>query len=284
MNGRELSEALRSGRRVYGTMVVAPCPRWPGIVRGAGLDFVFIDTEHNALDRHQLAWMCEAFRAAGVAPIVRIPEPDPYRACMVLDGGAEGIIAPYVETPEQVQALRGAVRFRPLKGKHLAQALAAPSSLQSSSFSSSSSSSSLPSPPLEPELAAYLARRNAGTVLIVNIESTPAMAALDDILAVPGLDAVLIGPHDLSCSLGIPEQYAHPRFEEAVRTIFRKARARNVGAGIHFWTSLEPQIRWAKEDGANLIIHSGDVMLFSQALGADLNALRNALGDEGRKP
>ncbi len=267
MTGRDLSEALRSGRRVYGTMVAAPCPRWPGIVRGAGLDFVFIDTEHNALDRLQLAWMCEAYRAVGVAPIVRIPEPDPYRACMVLDGGAEGIIAPYVETPEQVQALRGAARFRPLKGQRLQQALAA---------------SPAPSP-LEPQLADYLARRNAGTVLIVNIESTPAMAALDEILAVPGLDAVLIGPHDLSCSLGIPEQYGHPRFDEAVRTIFRKARARSVGAGIHFWTSIEREIRWAKEDGANLIVHSGDVMFFGQALGTDLEALRGALGDHGGK-
>jgi len=263
MTGRELSEALRGGRRVYGTMVVAPCPRWPGIVRGAGLDFVFIDTEHNALDRHQLAWMCEAYRAAGVAPIVRIPEPDPYRACMVLDGGAEGIIAPYVERVEEVQALRGAARFRPLKGQRMRDALGGAAAL-------------------EPQLAEYLAKRNAGTVLIVNIESTPAMAALDDILGVPGLDAVLVGPHDLSCSLGIPEQYAHPRFDEAVRTIFRKARARNVGAGIHFWTSIEQEVRWAREDGANLMVHSGDVMLFGQGLGAEMKALRSAIGDQGK--
>ena len=206
------------------------------MVRGAGLDFVFIDTEHNALDRLQLAWMCEAYRAVGVAPIVRIPEPDPYRACMALDGGAEGIIAPYVETPSRCR--RSAARPDSARSK-------------ASDFSDRS-------PPPPPRLPSSrnspsdLARRNAGTVLIVNIESTPAMGALDEILGVPGLDAVLIGPHDLSCSLGIPEQYTHPRFDEAVRTIFRKARARNVGAGIHFWTSIEQEIRWAKEDAREL--------------------------------
>jgi hypothetical protein len=64
---------------------------------------------------------------------------------------------------------------------------------------------------LEPSLRTYLERRNGDKILIVNIESVPAIEALDEIRAVPGLDAVLIGPHDLSCNLGIPEQYDHPR-------------------------------------------------------------------------
>ena len=67
MNGRELREALRSGRRVYGTAILSTSPRWVGVVRGSGLDFVFIDTEHIPIDRHQLSWMCQAFGAVGVA-------------------------------------------------------------------------------------------------------------------------------------------------------------------------------------------------------------------------
>jgi len=260
MNGRELSEALRSGRRVYGTCIVSPSPRWPGAVRGLGLDFVFIDTEHIAIEREELCWMCQAYRALGIAPIVRVPKPDPYWACMALDGGAEGVIFPYVETPAQVQALRGATKLRPLKGKRLQDALAGTAEL-------------------EPELAEYLAKRNAGSVLIVNIESTPALEALDEILAVPQLDAALIGPHDLSCSLGIPEQYQHPRFDEAVRTIIRKARAAGVGVGIHYWASIEQEISWA-EEGANFIVHSTDIVLFGQALKADLARLKQALSDQ----
>jgi len=260
MNGKELSETLRSGRRVYGTAILSPSPRWVGAVRGSGIDFVFIDTEHTPLDRQPVAWMCEAYSAAGLAPVVRIPEPDPFEACKVLDGGAEGVIAPYVETPEQVQALRGAAKLRPLKGKRLHDVLAGEAEL-------------------EPELADYLARRNAGSVLIVNIESVPALEALDDILAVPGLDAVLIGPHYLSCSLGLPEQYAHPRFEQAVREVFRKARAAGLGAGIHFWAEIEREIAWARAE-ANLIVHSSDIGLFGGGLRRDIAALRQALDDD----
>lgn len=261
MNGRDLAEALRAGRRVYGTCITAPSPRWPGVVKGLGLDFVFIDTEHVAQDREKLSWMCGAYRSLGIAPVVRIPEPDPYQACMVFDGGAEGVIAPYVETAAQVRALAGAAKLRPLKGKRLHDRLAGTATL-------------------EPELETYLAERNAGSALIVNIESTPALAALDDILAVPGLDAVLIGPHDLTCSLGIPEQYQHPRFDEAVRTIVRKARAAGLGAGIHCWLGTEQEVSWAR-DGLNLVIHSTDSVLFANALRADLATLWAALGDRG---
>ena len=116
MNGLEFRKALRGRARVYGTLVVSPSPHWPAAVKAADLDFVFIDTEHIAQDRKELAWMCQAYRALEIAPIVRIPAPDPYQASMVLDGGACGVVAPYVETVEQVQKLVGAVKFCPLKG------------------------------------------------------------------------------------------------------------------------------------------------------------------------
>ncbi len=256
MNGSDLATALRAGRRVYGTLIVSPSPRWPQTLRGCALDFVFIDTEHIALDRAQLSWMCQAYDGLGMAPLVRIPSPDPYLATQVLDGGAAGVIAPYVETAEQVQALCGAVKCRPIKGQRLQRLLQGE--------------------PCQPELDQYMRRGCAGNVLVVNIESTPAMAALDAILAVPGLDAVLIGPHDLSCSLGIPEQYAHPRFLEAVRTIFRQARSAGVGAGIHFWGPLE-QAADLLRDGANFLIHSSDIGLFTQGLTRDLAWLRRTV-------
>ncbi len=227
------------------------------MVRQAGLDFVFIDNEHTAMDRAQVSWMCQTYAALGVPPIVRIPSPDPYEAAKVLDGGAVGVIAPYIETPEQVQALRGAVKHRPLKGAKLDGLLAGQT--------------------CEPELAAYLKDRCADNVLIVNIESVPAINALDEILKVPGLDCVLIGPHDLSCSLGVPEQYSHPRFIEAAHTIFRKARAAGVGAGIHFWGDLEAEASHIRA-GANFLIHSSDLALFAKHLNQELAAIRKLAG------
>lgn len=259
MNNASLRAALRAGRRVYGTLVVSPSPRWPDTVASLGLDFVFIDTEHIALDRAQLSWMCQAYRAFGLPPIVRIPSPDPYQACMVLDGGAAGIIAPYVETVDQVQALRGAVKLRPIKGERLAAALRDATAL-------------------EPELRTYLEQRNRDSLFIINIESTPALDRLNELLAVPGLDAILIGPHDLSCSLGIPERYADPRFEAAVLDIIRRARAAGVAAGIHWWGPVERFASWI-EAGLNLVICNGDISAMHAKLGADIAMLRRTAGD-----
>ena len=92
---------------------------------------------------------------------------------------------------------------------------------------------------LEPELRDYLATWNAGRIMIVNIESVPAMDRLDALLDVPDLDAVLIGPHDLSLSMGIPERYRDPVFDVAIGTIIHKARARNLGVGLNFPRALE---------------------------------------------
>lgn len=259
MTGAEFASALRSGRRVFGTLIVSDSPRWPDTVAQIGLDFVFIDTEHIALDRKALSWMCQTYRALGLPPLVRIPAPDPYQACMALDGGASGIVAPYVETVEQVEALVGAVKFRPIKGARLAELLREPGKA-------------------EPELATYQAKGGAGNALVINVESRPALENLDQLLAVPGVDAVLIGPHDLSCSLGIPEQYDHPKFEAAVKEIFAKARRRGVGAGIHSWMGTAREIGWsAPADGANLIIHDADIIAMRKGLAADVAALRQGL-------
>src|SRR5579862_4688697 len=163
-------ERLRGGEMVFGTLIVSPSPMWPRALEGSGLDFVFIDTEHIALDRVQVSWMCQTYARMGLPPIVRIPSPDPYEATKILDGGAGGIIAPYVETAEQAQALRGAVKLRPIKGQRLTERLVHAT--------------------FEPELESYVSERNE-QALILNIESVPAMKALDQILAVPGIDAVL---------------------------------------------------------------------------------------------
>ncbi len=257
MNGRDIIQNLHQGRRVFSSAIVATSPLWPNLVKQTGIDFVFVDTEHTPIDRQTLSWICQTYQALGVPPVVRIPCNDPFEACKALDAGAGGIIGPYVETADQVRGLVGAVKWRPLKGRRLNDALRDPNTLG-------------------PELREYLEKRNGEKILIANIESVPAIENLHDICAVPGLDAVLIGPHDLSCSLGIPEQYNHPRFDEATRTIFRIAREHKVGAGIHYWLGLEQEITWSKA-GGNLVMHSSDLAAFSRTLKSEIEQLRKAL-------
>lgn len=113
---------------------------------------------------------------------------DAEEARQALDGGASGVVLPYVETVEQVRALHGAVKLRPLKGSRMEAVVATDYDGQT-------------------ELKEYVERGAKNRALVINIESTSAIANLDALLD-PSLnvDAVLIGPHDLSCSLGVPEQ------------------------------------------------------------------------------
>lgn len=261
MNGRRLKENLKNGNRVYGTLLTSSAPFWAKAVQSIGLDYVFIDTEHIALNRKEVGWMCQLYDAMGLAPLVRIPSPDPYQASMVLDDNATGVVAPYIETPEQVLQLVGAVKYKPLKGARLKSLLKGESLI-------------------EEALSDYLEKHNQDRVLIVNIESTPAMEALDEILSVEGLDAILIGPHDLSCSLGIPEQYDHPKFVSAVDDIIGKAREQAIGVGIHvfYQDGVDQEIMWA-EKGANLILHSADIISFKKSVKEEINQIKQSLGE-----
>ncbi len=255
----EFKQKLLAGQNVYGTCITSNAPRWPKLVADSNLDFVFLDTEHIAIDRADLSRMCLAYQSHGLTPIVRIPQPNPYRASQVIDDGAIGVIAPYLENIDQIKELVGATKYRPLKGEKLEAILHGKTKPSS-------------------ELKTYLDQYNHGNLCIANIESIPAVERLDELLSIDGLDAVFIGPHDLSINMGIPEQYDHPDFIAMVKTIIQKARKHTLGVGIHF--SLEPkrQIFWIKE-GVNIVIHSSDMALFSQRLREDIIKIKSASGD-----
>lgn len=254
-----LKKKLLNGQNIYGTCITSNAPLWPKVVANSKLDFVFLDTEHIPLNRSQLAGMCQSYQALGLSPIVRIPSPDPYRASQAIDDGAIGVIAPYLEHPNQIKSLVGAIKYRPLKGNKLE------SILQGKTKPSQ-------------ELNTYLDEYNFGNLCIANIESLPAVDRLDEILNIEGLDGVFIGPHDLSINMGIPEQYDHPDFIATVKIIIEKARKYTLGVGIHFSQDPQRQINWMKE-GVNIIIHSSDMALFGNQLQHDIEKIKSSVND-----
>jgi 2-keto-3-deoxy-L-rhamnonate aldolase RhmA len=259
MNRELLLKKLKEGNRVYGTCVTATSPIWTTTIAKTGVDFVFIDTEHIPLDRAALAALCQHYQALNVTPIVRIASPDPYLACQAIDGGAIGIVAPYLENSDQFKTLIGAIKYRPLKGEKLEAILNGET-------------------PLDSSLDAYIQNYNRGNLFIANIESVPALGRLEELLSEPGVDGVFIGPHDLSVSMGLPEQYDHPEFEAAVRQIIQITRSKGKHIGIHFSLEPERQIKWIQE-GVNMVVHSFDIALFKQKLIADIVCIQSAVGD-----
>jgi len=254
---KNLLQKLKDGEIIYGTCIVSTAPIWSKSLAQSLLDYVFLDTEHIPMDRNELAMLCQVYKAKGLSTIVRIPSPDPYLACMAKDAGATGVLAPYVEDAGQIKQMVGATKYRPLKGKRLSRVLDGNDTL-------------------EPELKDYLEKYNEGSMCLINIESIPAVEHLSSLLDVYGLDAVIIGPHDLSINMGLPEQYDHPEFEKVVRTIIHQVRKKGLAAGIHFPGNPERQIKWINE-GVNIVMHSSDVRLFNQKLNEDITRIKEAV-------
>ncbi|TSA37914.1 MAG: aldolase [Porphyromonadaceae bacterium] len=267
MVGKEFRDALRSGKNVYGTLITSASPRMFDITTSLGLDYVFFCQEHIFYNPDTLGWMCRAYKAAGINPVVRIPEPSPYLATQAMDAGAGAILAPYIENIEDVYDLIGAVKYRPLKGEKLKKILCGEEK---------------PSP----ELEAYLKNYNENHTLLLNIESPTGVNNMKQFFAIqsvdgPGVDGILIGPHDLSVSYEMPEKFRSEAFLALTYEIIRKARACGVAAGCHgaSRSSLDIQLEWAKA-GANIIMHSSDIFLFADKLQDDLNCIREAKGGE----
>lgn len=262
---------LRREAVSYGTLMVSPSTAFATAAAGCGIDFVFIDTEHVPLDRMPLSHMCMEYTALGLPPLVRIPKADAVLARAVIDAGACGVVASYCETVEQVKELRRAVKLKPLQGELLELAMEEPERFERE----------------HPKTAAFVKERNAHVALVLNIESRAAIRDLEKLLAVPGVDSVLVGPHDLSCSLGVPEDFASSIFQDALKTIFTTARAAGVGAGIHqgmppTTPGMTPEyvVKWINDYGCNVYVHAADVNLFSTMLKTQLGTIRKATGTE----
>lgn len=259
MNQHELKKAFIENKRVYGTMIASPSPKWAVEIDKTGADFVFIDSEHMPLDRSARAWMCQCYKAKNIAPLVRIPFCSAYEAFLAIESGAVGIISPYLETVEEIDELIGAVKYRPLKGKRLQEVLSGQSVLT-------------------PKEREYLEKYNNGHLLILNIESRFAVDHIDELLAKPEVDAVFIGPHDLSINMGVPEEYDNPEFESYVEKIITACNKHKIGVGNHFSGDIEKQIMWAKK-GMNIVIWNSDVGRFVKAISSDFNYIKDTLGE-----
>jgi 2-keto-3-deoxy-L-rhamnonate aldolase RhmA len=264
--GNDFRSALRSGQAVYGTLVTSSSPRMFDTVVSLCPDFVFLCTEHIFYNQDTLGWMCRAYKAAGIIPVVRILKPDPFLATQALDSGAAAILAPYAEDPEQVRELVGAVKYRPLKGKKLKDIM---------------SGKETPGEDLE----AYLRNHNRNNSLLLNIESPEGVRNMEEFFSVSspdgrGVDGIVIGPHDLSVSYDMPEKYYSRSFIELSCDIIRKARSSGVAAGGHNGSrgSINLQVGWAKA-GANIIMHSSDVFLFADKYAEEINLIRSFLGE-----
>ncbi len=192
-------------------------PEAIGALAASGLHWTFFDAEHGPFDWETLQLLTRTALRLGLCPLVRVADLQYSLVARALDCGAQGIVLPRVESPEALRAAIGWTRFPPEGSRGYGLG---PAHLEFESVT----------------IAEALAHLNENTLVVVQIETITGLERIDDVLAVPGIDAVLIGPADLSVAVGVPGQFEHPAFVAAVEKIVDSCRRHRVAPGMHFRT------------------------------------------------
>lgn len=203
------------------------------------VDFLWIDVEHNPLTAKQVEGHLQAAQPVGCPVLVRVPLGDVNLVKQVLDAGADGIVAPQVRTVDDARRMVAACRYPPLGTRGFGPRRAV-------DFGASAG----------PD---YPARANAAVLAFVMLEDINAVDVLDDMLALPGLDGVCIGPADLSASLGVIGQLDHPAVQAAIDTIIARTRARGLMVGVGGGDDPATARAWI-ERGVQWLQLGGDVV------------------------
>ncbi len=246
-----LKRRLLNDEPCLGLLVSMPSPHLVRTLARAGLDWLFLDMEHGPISIESAHAMITATAGTDCTPIVRVPTTEPWVAKAALDAGAFGLVFPMVNDAAQAEESVRAIRYPP-EGERGVGPLHA--SLRWGM-----------------EMPDYIARANDELLNIVQIEHKDAVANIDEILAVDGLDAALIAPYDLSMSLGIPGQVDHPDHRAAVARAEEKVRESGLILG-----GLALSIEAANDmiaRGYRLLLIGVDTSLVGGAIESALSAI-----------
>jgi 2-dehydro-3-deoxyglucarate aldolase len=237
-----IREKLRSGGYSIGSWMQMPHPSIAEIMGQAGYDWVAVDMEHGAVSVHQLPNLFRALELGNTLPLARLAQGHTKDCKQALDAGAGGVIVPMVENAEQLKNVRDAIRWPPAGKRGVAFSRA---NLFGKYFNDYIEEAQQP-------------------LLIAMIEHVNAVKNLDAILQVEGLDAILIGPYDLSASMGMTAQFDHLVFVNAMANIKNKADEVGVPCGIHVVAPSSDELSEKLSNGYRFIAYSIDSVFLSE--------------------
>jgi 2-dehydro-3-deoxyglucarate aldolase/4-hydroxy-2-oxoheptanedioate aldolase len=242
-----VKQALAEGQVQLGTgWGQLRSPEIARILAAAGFNWTFIDTEHGGFGMETVQDICRMAVMAGLSPLVRVADLEYSLVARALDCGAEGIVFPRVESPELLEKAVSWTKFPPrgvrgygLTAMHLDH--------QAVSFRE------------------VIEHMNANVMVVLQIETRTAVDRREELLAVPGVDAVMIGPGDLSVSLGVPGEFQHPKMVEAMESVRDSCIRHGVIPGAQ--TRTLPLARFWRERGMRFLGCSNEAgMLYDRAV------------------
>jgi 2-keto-3-deoxy-L-rhamnonate aldolase RhmA len=224
------------------------------MLKTCGFDWLFVDCEHSSMDLDTAAQISSASLAVGITPVVRVPGLEHWHASRVLDNGAQGVVFPHIEDESQAQRAVNACRFPPQGHRSMG------GGLQQTGFAT-----------MPVGEAARLV--NEETLVVVMIESPRGVENCEEIAAVRGVDALLVGTNDLCFEMGIPGQFNDPRVAEAYKKVIAACRKHGKFPGMGGMYTPELLERHVGM-GVQLVLSGSDFSLVMQAGAARASLVR----------
>jgi len=215
------------------------------ILEVAGVDFVLIDMEHSSFTLNEVADLVAWFECTPIAPMIRIPQTEYHLIARALDVGVMGVTAPNVQSAEQARALVAAAKYLPVgkRGLHFGGA--------SDDFRAV-------------DALEHMREANANTTVFCMIESPEGVDNLEAIAATPGVDGLWVGHWDLTQFMGIPGQFGHARFREAIHRVIETADRHGLASIVQ--PGSLAQAEEFLDMGFNALSYSADFFLYKAAL------------------
>ena len=223
------------------------------LAAGAGAEFVVFDQEHTGWSVETIRMLVATSGATDMVPMVRVPTTQYHLIARVLDVGARGIMVPMVESVEQARSIVQSAKYPPVGRRGAAFGVA------HDDYAGG-------------DVGEKIRSANAEILLIAQIETVSGVECVEQMAAVDGIDVLWIGHFDLTNSMGIPAQFDHPRYLEAVRRVVAACQAQGKAAGIMAGSVADA--RAALEQGFRIVAYSGDLWIYQQGLRDGLAAIR----------
>jgi len=243
---------LRNGRCTIGSWITLAHPAIAEIMAKAGFDWLTVDMEHSVLTIREAEELIRVIDLCGVTPLVRLSANDSVQIKRVMDAGAHGVIVPMVNSAAEAEQAVTAVRYPPegRRGVGLARAQGYGTSFDQ-----------------------YLNWVNRNALVIVQVEHIKAVDNLEAILSVEGVDGYIVGPYDLSGSLGVPGEFDHPLMKNAMQRIEAIGKDSGKAPGIHVIEPKPDELKRRIEQGYRFVAYSLDIRMLDCACRNGLNSI-----------
>jgi len=247
-----LKQNLRNNKLTIGSWITLGHPSVAEIMANEGFDWLLVDMEHSALTLHQAQQLIQIIELCGVSPLVRVGENNANLIKRAMDMGAQGVIVPMVNTKDQAINAVKSVKYPPFGARGVGLARAQGYGL---------------------EFDRYNKWINNQSVVIVQIEHIQSITNLEDILSVEGVDASIIGPYDLSASLGYPGEFHRKEVKNAIKKYMQVCKKVGKPAGIHVITPETTKLKACIKKGFKFIGFSLDTMFLGLSIRKSLKSI-----------